>query len=404
MNTSPINWRQNLFFVWLSQFMSIMGFSFALPFAPYYIQQLGVTDPVALKLWVSLFAAATPLALAFSQPLWGAAADRFGRRRMLLRANAAGAVVLLLMACVHRVEVLVLLRLLQGVFTGTVSAAQTLIAAGTPQHRSGIALGALNGAVFSGTMAGAALGGWFADQFGYRTTFYAAALIIFLAGVVVGLFTREHFTPPPSPGREAPFHALFSLRRLRAALPLLGLIALMAGARQFDLALVPLLVQEIHGTVEGVARWNGALFAVASVGGMLAGPILGHLADRSSPDRIARLCAVGAACMMIPQGLAHSFLPLLPARFGMMFCAGGLDPSFQIWLAKVTPKERHGLVFGWSSTARSLGWFAAPLISGFLAALLGLRAIFFISAALFLLLIPLINRVAARRPAAFHQP
>ena len=63
----PIDWRQNLAFVWLSQFLSIMGFSFALPFAPYYIQDLGVTDPDALKLWVSAFAAATPLSLAIYQ-------------------------------------------------------------------------------------------------------------------------------------------------------------------------------------------------------------------------------------------------------------------------------------------------------------------------------------------------
>ena len=386
-----MDWRQNLLFVWLSQFLSIMGFSFALPFAPYYIQQLGVTDPVSLKLWVSLFAAATPLSLALFQPIWGAAADRFGRRRMLVRANVAGCFVLLLMASVRSVEALVALRLVQGVFTGTVSAAQTMIAAGTPPHRNGFALGALNAAVFSGTMAGAFFGGWFADHFGYRATFYAAAVIILLGGLLVLFFTREEFTPPGPEEQEA-LPPPFSFRGLEAGLPILLLIAAMAGIRQFDMALMPLLVQEVHGSVDGVARRAGLLFAVASIGGMLAGPVIGHWADRSSPARIARICAIGAALMMIPQGLAHAFLTLVPARFGMMFCAGGLDPVFQIWLAKVMPANRHGVVFGWSSTARSLGWFAAPLVSGALASLLGLRPVYFIHAALFLLLIPLINR------------
>lgn len=388
----PIDWRQNLAFVWLSQFLSIMGFSFALPFAPYYIQDLGVTDPDALKLWVSAFAAATPLSLAISQPIWGAAADRFGRRRMLVRANIAGSLVLTLMASVRSVEALVMLRLVQGAFTGTVSAAQTLVAANTPSERNGLALGALSAAVFSGAMAGASLGGWFADSFGYRATFYAAAGLILLSGLLVLWFTREDFTPPTQDDTD-PVPPQFSLRTMGAGLPILILIAAMAGVRQFDMALVPLLVQDIHGSVAGAARWTGLLFAIASVGGLLAGPLLGQLADRTSPARIATLCSAGAAVMMILQGLASGFLLLMPARFGMMFCAGGLDPVFQIWLAKVTPVERRGIVFGWSSTARSLGWFAAPLISGALATITGLRSIYFINAALFLLLIPLINRV-----------
>lgn len=401
MSSRPLDWRQNLAAIWLSQFFSIMGFSFALPFAPYYIQELGITDPVALKLWVSVFAAATPLSLAIVQPLWGIAADRYGRRRMLMRANLAGCGVLLMMAGVHSVEALVALRLLQGVFTGTVTAAQTMVAASTPNHRNGLALGALSAAIFSGTMAGAFFGGWYAHAFGYRATFMAAAGIIFLASVVVMLFTREDFTPPEGP-TFAGAAAQLSWRNLGTSLPILALIAIMAGTRQFDMAMMPLLVQDIHGKVDGVSRLTGTLFAVASIGGLLAGPVFGHLADRASPARIARMCAVGGAIMMIPQGLAHVFLTLVPARFGMMFFAGGLDPVFQIWLAKVTPAERQGLAFGWSATARSLGWFIAPLISGLVAATFGLRSVYFVNSALFLMLIPLINVAlkSAHRQAA----
>ena len=56
-----IEWKRNLVMVGLSQFLSMMGFSFAMPFAPYYIQQLGITEPNELKMWVALFTAAAPL-------------------------------------------------------------------------------------------------------------------------------------------------------------------------------------------------------------------------------------------------------------------------------------------------------------------------------------------------------
>jgi len=79
-----------------------------------------------------------------------------------------------------------------------------------------------------------------------------------------------------------------------------------------------------------------------------------------------------------------------------MFCAGGLDPVFQIWLSKVTPEQKRGFVFGWASSARALGWMLAPLISGAVAWWAGLRVIFFAAAAFFFLLVPLITFIVAR--------
>ena len=45
-----IDWRKNLFLLWICQVLSLMGFSFALPFTPLYIQEMGITDPESLRL------------------------------------------------------------------------------------------------------------------------------------------------------------------------------------------------------------------------------------------------------------------------------------------------------------------------------------------------------------------
>ena len=142
-----INWKTNLIVIWISQLLSIAGFFFALPFGPYYIQELGVRDPDMIKFWVALFGAGPPLSLALFSPVWGALADRYGRRLMLLRANFGGMIVLCLMGTVQSVEALILLRVAQGAFAGTVVAAQAMVAAYTPERSSGVALGSLSAAV-----------------------------------------------------------------------------------------------------------------------------------------------------------------------------------------------------------------------------------------------------------------
>lgn len=51
-----INWKRNLFFVWLSQILSLAGFGSVIPFIPLYMRNvLGVMDDGERGLWVSTF-------------------------------------------------------------------------------------------------------------------------------------------------------------------------------------------------------------------------------------------------------------------------------------------------------------------------------------------------------------
>ena len=72
-------WQRNLCFLWIAQTVSITGFSFAIPFAPLYLQDLGVTDPKQLRLLSGLFSSVAGLTMTIMTPFWGYLADRFGR-------------------------------------------------------------------------------------------------------------------------------------------------------------------------------------------------------------------------------------------------------------------------------------------------------------------------------------
>jgi DHA1 family multidrug resistance protein-like MFS transporter len=377
------HWKRNLVVTWTSQFFSIMGFTFALPFAPFYFQSLGVTDPDRLKVWVAAFAAAAPLSLAVFQPLWGWMADRYGRRPMLLRANMGAAVFLCLMGAVHSPGMLLLVRTLQGVLTGTVTAAQTMVASQTPRKHNGFALGALSSGVFSGAMAGSALGGIFADAFGYRGAFFVASSLVLMAGLLVVFGTTENFVPPPSRAERRRQGRATGIATLRPVLGVLLLVGFAAFVRRFDNAFIPLLVQEIHGGVEGASRWTGALFATTCLAGFLAGLSFGRLADRLDPVRIGMWVSLCGGACMLPVTLVYRFPPLFALRFLIAFCAAGLEPLFLTHMSRRTPADELGFAMGWAATARALGWAACPLLAGAAAFGLGIRGIFFVGAVLF---------------------
>jgi len=166
-----------------------------LPFIPYYIQELGVTDAQQVVLWTGIATSAMSVSFAITAPLWGMLADRHGRKLMVMRATFAGAVLTALMAQVTNVQQLVLLRMLQGALTGTIAAATTLVAGVVPKQYSGAALGSLQTAIAIGGSLGPLLGGIVADSLGYRSSFYITALLLLTSGILVTLLVHEDFHP-----------------------------------------------------------------------------------------------------------------------------------------------------------------------------------------------------------------
>lgn len=167
-------------------------------------------------------------------------------------------------------------------------------------------------------------------------------------------------------------------------------------ARQFDSSFIPLFVQDINGGIDGASAWTGALQAFCGIAGVLSGFLLGYLADRHPPGVIAIYSALITAGFMFSLTFAHSMFFLFSARFAMIFASSGLDPALQIWLCRKTIPQTRGLIFGWAASARSFGWFMAPLAGGIVTKYLGIRWLFVVGPVFFILIMFLIMCVMRR--------
>jgi len=421
-------WRRNLAVMWVTQFLSLMGFSMSMPFTPFFLRELGVADEGHVKAYAALAAALANLALAVMAPLWGLLADRFGRKAMVLRANFGAAIIVGLMGVAPSLSVFLLLRFLQGMFTGTMSASMTLVVSCTPVRRQGLALGILSSSVFSGDMAGLFLGGLLSSAFGFRQTFFLSGLTLGFSGLLVLWLARERFVRRRVDAAAAARRPSWRLRLavLLPAAPLFGLFILSTTARYLDNSQYPLFVEMLNGgkEVPGAARWVSLVLCMGSIGAMVSGFVLGRLVD-AYPTQVARFGAAGAALFMalmavVPFALgglprvslspgvglwssaAWAVVALMPLRFAMAFCAAGLEPVLNAWLSRITPPDRKGVMFGWAVTFRSIGAILAHSSAGVVAYFLGINAIFLVGPVLFLVLLPLIQRTWKRLEARLH--
>ena len=371
-----INWRRNLYAIWLAQLLAIVAFSLRAPFLPFFLGDLGLASTADQALWSGLINSAGAGTMAITAPIWGIVADRYGRKPMLLRSQFAAFVTIGLMGLATEPWHLLALRMIEGCLTGTVTAATALVAVSVPKERLGFSLGLIQTAVFSGSALGPLVGGLLADGVGYRETFFIASGMMFCAGMVSLLLVKEDFTPQP---REARATAGGAWRMLLAPV-LLGLTFTLVAVRFASSAvqpIMPLYVEELAGHLTSASSsLAGVTLGVLGVTSAISSIYLGRLGDRKGHRTILVGCLLGSGLVYLPMALAQHpwHLIVLQAVFGIF--AGGTIPAANALIANVTDPARRGMVFGLMASATSVVGFIGPLVGASLAAAAGFEATF----------------------------
>ena len=248
---------------------------------------------------------------------------------MLLRSYVGGAVAVGLISVAQTPLQLVMLRVIQGAFCGTMSASQALISTQTPREHTGFALGALNSAMFSGTIAGAFAGGYVAEYAGYRPAFAISALCFVLSFILVFFCSREYYMP--AAGKTSGSRVFRAIRpetaQLALNLPILLIMGLVMFSRSFDASFVPIFVQDLHGGIEGASKITGALSGLCGLAGVVSGFLLGYLADHYPPGRLAVISSVLTAAFMFSISFVWGLAALFVLRFAMIFMGSGIEPA-----------------------------------------------------------------------------
>lgn len=376
------NWRSTLYAVGAGEILAIAGFSTSTPITPFFLQDLGVTDPMRLKLMTGLVQALPSLTLAFFAPIWGSIADNYGRKPMLLRAMFGGTVVMLLMGMVRAPWQLVVLKSLQGCLTGTVAAATIMVASLAPPEEVGYSLGLLQMAIFLGSSLGPLFGGVIADLFGRRMNFYATSVLLFAAGILITVFAEDNFTPPAN--RKSILKSMLpDFRPLAKSPALLSLLAVIAADQIAGSVLgpfLPLFIQKISAGTSYLGSTTGVILGVGALASALAAVSIGKASFRLGYKRSLVICMVGAALFMIPQAFVRTPLQLLILRVASCFFVGGNLPSANALIAQHTPAGKQGSIYGLSSSIASASNALGPVIGASIAMVAGYSAVFLTTA------------------------
>jgi len=380
------SWQTSLYVTCVAQATAMLAFGFVLPFLPLYLKEIGVRPDSAVVFWSGALVTSTGVSLAIFSPIWGALADRHGRKLMVLRSMLIGGLIIALMGLVQNVEQFLALRILQGVFTGTIAAATALVAGIVPRERLAWSMGLLQTSVYVGISAGPVLGGLIAQAVGIRGTFFVAGAMLAIAGIFVWQFVHEHFTPPSMTKRLGFFETVGIGLRSPILMPLMVTLLLVQLSSAIVFPILPLFVERLSSATDPVKLYAGLAFGATAVFSALAALFYSRLVDRSGYRRILILACFGAALFFLPQAFVKNIGQFLLLRGGLGIFFGVLIPATNAIVGLSTPPELRGSAYGLTSSATAVGNAIGPLLGSTLAASLGYPSVFIVTAGVLTLL------------------
>jgi DHA1 family multidrug resistance protein-like MFS transporter len=382
--TLAVPWHRTLLVIFLAQLTTAVGFSSIFPFLPLYVQSLGSTTGTDIEVMAGLVFSAQAFTMMIASPIWGAVADRFGRKLMVQRAMFGGSIILLLMAFVRSSEELVVLRAIQGTITGTVAASNALVAAVAPRHRTGFAMGLLQVGLGAGVALGPLIGGALADAFGYRSAFFVTSAMLLVSGWMVRAWVHEGFVAPAGGNGPASWlkhwQAILTTHGVRITYAMRFISQL---GQQMIVPMAPLFIESLMANSSLVNTMTGLVVGTSAAFTTLSAVYLGRLGDRIGHRRVLIFSCLGAALFYWPASLVGGPWQLLALQAAVGIALGGVVPSISALLAAYTSAGEEGAVYGLDNSIRSGARSVAPLAGSGVAIAFGLRGVFVAAAAVF---------------------
>ncbi|MEX1029928.1 MAG: MFS transporter [Paenibacillaceae bacterium] len=371
-----------MWILWVGVLLCSSSYTMAVPFLPLFLFDLGV-DKSSVNLWAGVVHSSAFLVGAVMAPLWGSIADKYGKRKMVIRAGLSLAVIYALIAFVRNPWELIAVRMLHGFVGGFVPASMAIVASVVPQHKLGSSLGMMQAGTMTGGILGPLFGGLLAVWFGQRMSFIVAGCIIFVATLAVIIWVREGKAAAPNK-RIGMWQGLREAFHTRSLVNLLFLLVVFQLSINMIQPLLTLHIADLQGSLDNAVLSSGIIFSLIGIAGIIASPLWGRAGERNSYGAILSLCLICAGIIVSMQYFVHSLWLFTIVQFTFGLFLAGVVPSVNTLMVRSTDENFHGRSFGLTTSANQIGAMIGPLFGGAMGYFLNISWIF-VTAGLLLL-------------------
>jgi DHA1 family multidrug resistance protein-like MFS transporter len=345
----------------IASFVESMYYGQMGAFTPLYLPRLGVAA-ADVPLWTGRVAAIAGLLGIPFLPLWGALADRYSRKPIIVRsfvANLLSGVVMLLSGSVW---LFAAGRAIAGFSMGNSGLMMTTLSDRSPRGKIGFTFAVMNSAAPIGAFIGPLFGGPLVDRLGFPFLLGIDGALMLCIIVALSLGYHDPYTGSKAKGLfSMAVDSVVIVLRSPLLLALFAALCLLFAGWMLVMTYMPLAVSHMyHGNKPGTAI--GFILGLGGLSSLLLGPAMGALADRFGHWRLVFIGGLLSALLwplpMLARGLV-GFALAWGAANGIT--SGVFAVSFSV-LSGSAHQSIRGRVMSFAYLPLNLGVFAGPAI------------------------------------------
>ncbi len=384
--------QRNFSFLWVGQFISIIGdyvLFIALPFYTY-----NLTESV-LATGAMFFVSTLPRL--FLGSVAGVFVDRWDRKRTMIAADLLRVLLVGLLLFVHSSSGLWLIYVsafLESVVSQFFNPAKSAIIPLLVDEKDLLPANSLNGLSDALTrLLGSALGGVLMGWLGFSSVVLLDASTFVFSAVMIGLIAMPSRSalssstrPPVTGGTKGIARELVDgIKIVRQDRLLFMLFIVLGVAFLGDSMITVLIVPLVKDLMGGGAQLLGWMMTAQGIGGLLGGLLIGKIGNRIPARRIAAfgLIATGAGVLAIVSFPHPVFVLIVMGITGVFVSAWLISSETMLQLA--VSDQFRGRIFGTLGTVSALANLVGMLFAGAMSDLLGLVLILCVSGGLYVL-------------------
>lgn len=367
-------WQKNLIILWVATLIGWSSYTMIMPFLPIFLLDDLGAPAEKVTYWAGVAFSAAFLSGIFMSPIWGAYADKKGKKKITVYTGFAVGFIYCFYSVIQTPEQLVLLRFMHGAVSGFTATALSLVADSLPKEKMGWGLGLMQVAGSGGSILGPLLGGILANIFGIRLSFVAAGLLFLLGALTVYFFVQS---PPQSSTHHNSFKENLQIAwNNKPLLYLLSTACIISMSAMSIQPVLPMHIIALQGSSENAVMISGFLFSLTGISGILAAPLWGMYGQKIGFHQLLFFVLLGVGFVQGMQAFTTTIVAFAMVQLLLGVFIAGVAPSINSVLVDLAGDSFRGRAFGLSSSFNQLGAMLGPLIGGVVGGMWGIKYVF----------------------------
>ena len=358
--------NRTLISISLSQFGMAMTANFIMVPLPFFASKISPYSSQETLIWVGLIMGSQSFVVMIASNFWGVLTSRFSPKLLFMRGLLANCVLFLFMGFTTSLHVLLILRIIQGIFGGISTVGLIIISSSSSKEKIPADIGLFQAFLTFGQLVGPPIGTLAASVFGYRGAFVSVSIFL----LIIILFSYLNVEEVPLQPKQ---EKLFGRSTINRKTILAWILCFTATVQLMFLpSVLPNVFEKFNMERTIALKWAGVVIMIYTATATLGTYLCSRLSLKFGRDRMILFLVILGTLFLSSLSLSRGMVDFILIR---MIQTGLIAATIPL-IISIFATEANGGTIGFVNSARFAGNAFGPMIATSMLAISSLTTLY----------------------------